>query len=219
MTGELIRNEGAACGSGDSEERSRIKALQAGSEGAFDWLIAQYSPSVYRLTHRILNDPADAADAVQEVFLKIFRNIGEFQGDSSLKTWIYRIAVNTASNQHRWWRRHKEQEFSLDAQESWEDGKRFVPADHTQNPFESLLSRVTQEMVQKAMGRLGESSRTVLVLREMEDLRYEEIAEILHISLGTVKSRLARARQSLKHELESMMEPAPAGLPVWNPAD
>jgi len=219
VAGEPIWYEEAACDSGDSEERSRIRALQAGSQGAFDWLVAQYSPSVYRLTHRILNDPADAADAVQEVFLKVFRNIGEFQGDSSLKTWIYRIAVNTASNQHRWWRRHKEQEFSLDAQESGEDRNRFVPADNAQNPFESLLSRETQEMVQKAMGRLGESSRTVLVLREMEDLRYEEIAEILHISLGTFKSRLARARQSLKHELESMMEPAPAGLPVWNPAD
>ena len=115
-----------------------------------------------------------------------------------MKTWIYRIAVNTASNQHRWWRRHKEQEFSLDAQESREDGKRFVPADHAQNPFESLLSRETQEMVQIAMGRLTESSRTVLVLREMEDLRYEEIAEILHISLGTVKSRLARALSQLR---------------------
>jgi len=200
------------------DEKFRVRELQAGSQDAFDWLIVQYSGPVYRLAHRMLSDPADAADAVQEVFLKVFRNIGEFQGESSLKTWIYRIAINTAANQNRWWRRHKEQEFSLDADE---DGERecFTPADHTLNPFESLLSRETQEMVQQAMQRLSESSRTVLVLREMEGLSYDEVAEILHISLGTVKSRLARARQSLKQELESAMEPAPVRLPILHPAE
>lgn len=201
------------------DERSRIQALQAGSEEAFDWLIGQYASSVFRLAYRILNDHADAADAVQEVFLKVFRSIGEFQGDSSLKTWIYRIAVNTAANQNRWWRRHKEQECSLDAQTPGGGGTCFIPVDRAQNPFESLLSRETQEIVRKAMGSLAEDFRTVLVLREMESLSYEEIAEILHISLGTVKSRLARARQALKSELESLLEPAPARLPVWTPAE
>jgi RNA polymerase sigma-70 factor (ECF subfamily) len=202
----------------DEEERARIIALQAGSEEAFDWLIACYAPSVFRLAARILRDPADAADAVQDIFLKVFRGIGQFQGDSSLKTWIFRIAVNTAANQNRWWRRHKEQEFSLDAEENGAGEKSFVVADHAPDPFESLLSRETQEMVQTAMSRLPESSRTMLVLREMEGLSYEEMAGILHISLGTVKSRLARARHSLKHELELMMEPSPSRVPVLNPA-
>jgi len=203
----------------DAEERARIQALRAGSEEAFDWLIAKYSPAVFRLAHRILNDRADAADAVQDVFLKVFRSIGEFQGESSLKTWIYRIALNTAANQNRWWRRHKEQEFSLDAEDGADGEIGFTPADHGRNPFESLLSRETQELVQKAMDHLPACSRTVLVLREMEDLSYDEIAEILHVSLGTVKSRLARARLALKCELESMMDRAPASLPVWNPAE
>lgn len=216
MAEELSFFKAAADHFRDAEERSRIEALQAGSQEAFDWLIAQYTPSVFRLAHRILNDPDDAADAVQEVFLKVFRNIGEFQGESSLRTWIYRIVVNTAANQNRWWRRHKEQEFSLDGQQDGESEKSFVPADKAQNPFESLLSRETQEIVRKAMGRLTESSRAVLVLREMEGLSYEEIAEIMHISLGTVKSRIARARQSLKCELEAMMEPAPSRLPAWD---
>lgn len=206
-------------GLGEPDEKSRIRSLQTGSEEAFNWLIAQYAAPVFRLAYRILNDHADAADAVQEVFLKVFRSIGEFQGDSSLKTWIYRITVNTASNQNRWWRRHKEQEYSLDAPQRGEKELCFVPVDQAQNPFESLLSRETQEMVRTAMASLPECFRTVLILREMESLSYEEIAEILHISLGTVKSRLARARQALKSELEPLMESGPARLPVWNPAE
>ncbi|MBI2815884.1 MAG: sigma-70 family RNA polymerase sigma factor [Acidobacteria bacterium] len=204
---------------GEPDEKSRIRSLQAGSEEAFDSLIAEYTAPVFRLAYRILNDRADAADAVQEVFLKVFRNIGEFQGDSSLKTWIYRITVNTAANQNRWWRRHKEQEYSLDAPQPGDNDSYFVPVDQAQNPFESLLSRETQEMVRTAMASLPDCFRTVLVLREMESLSYEEIAEILHISLGTVKSRLARARQALKSELESLIESGPARFPVWNPAE
>ena len=219
MTGEWKLVQGIGSQSGELEDSSRIDALRAGSEEAFDWLIAQYGPALYRLAYRILNDRAEAADAVQEVFLKVFRSIKDFHGDSSLKTWIYRIAVNTASNQRRWWRRHKEQECSLDAQHGEDGEKGFIPADNGRNPFESLLSRETQELVQKAMARLPESSRTVLVLRELEGLSYEEIAEVLHISLGTVKSRLARARQSLKTELGLILEPAPASLPVLSPAE
>lgn len=203
----------------NADETARIRALQAGSEEAFDWLIAEYTPAVFRLANRILNDHAEAADIVQEVFLKVFRSVREFQGDSTLKTWIYRITVNTAANQNRWWRRHKEQEFSLDAKENGECETYFVPADHARSPFDSLLSLETQQMVRKALDRLPPCSRTVLVLREMEELSYEEIADILHISLGTVKSRLARARLALKCELESMMEQAPASAPVWNPAE
>ncbi len=197
---------------GDEEERAWIRELQAGSEEAFDWLIA-------RLASRILNDPADSADVAQEVFIKVFRSIEKFQGNCSLKTWMYRITVHTAVNQNRWWYRHREREFSLDAGRNGErELKGFSPASR-QSPFESLLSRETQEMVWKALQRLPESSRTVLVLREIEGLAYEEVAEILHVSLGTVKSRLARARQSLKLELESLMQPAPVRMPVWNPAE
>ena len=206
---------------GDEQERSRIRELQAGSEQAFEWLIAQYGQPVFRLASRILNDHADSADVAQEVFIKVFRSIGKFQGNCSLKTWMYRITVHTAVNQNRWWRRHREREFSLDAGRNGEREltlKYFPPAS-VQSPLESLLSRETQSMVWKALQRLPEASRTVLVLREMEGLAYDEVAGILHISLGTVKSRLARARQSLKLELESLMQPAPARMPVWNPAE
>lgn len=201
------------------QEVCRIQALQAGSEEAFNLLIAEYAPAVYRLAYRLLNERADASDTVQEVFLKVFRNIAGFQGHCSLKTWIYRITVNTASNQNRSWRRHREQECPLEAPES--EGRQEVRAcaDDHPNPFESAASHETQEMVQKAMERLKEPWRMILVLREVEGLSYDEMAEILHISVGTVRSRLARARQSLKRELESVMEPAPHGLPVWSPAE
>ncbi|MBI4459689.1 MAG: sigma-70 family RNA polymerase sigma factor [Acidobacteria bacterium] len=204
----------------ETEETFRITQLQAGSEEAFDRLVAEFAPSLYRLACRLLNDPADAADVVQEVFLKVFRSIGQFQGTCSLKGWLYRITVNTVANQNRWWRRHREPERSLDASETeGGDLKDFLADENMPTPFQSLVSRETQELVQTALARLTESSRTILVLREMEGLSYEEVAEILHLSLGTVKSRLARARQSLKEELEAMLEPAPGSVPAWTPAD
>ena len=195
-----------------------FRALQAGSEEAFNWLIAQYAPLVYGLAYRLLSDPANAPDAVQEVFLKVFRNIEHFQGDCALKTWLYRIAVNTISNQNRWWRRHREPELPLDSENRGSREASFFSTGNRGNPFESLLSRETQEMVRKAMLRVSAPYRTALVLKEMEGLSYEEMAEVLHVPLGTVKSRLARARRSLKQELESMMEPAPRGAPLWSPA-
>jgi len=200
------------------EERQRVRALQSGSEEAFNELIAEYTPLVYRLSYRLLRDPADAPDALQEVFLKVFRNIEQFQGECSLKTWLYRIAVNTISNQNRWWRRHRGPELPLDSEEciSSEDG--LLATDNRDNPFETLLCRETQEIVRRAMGRLAAPYRTVLVLKEMEGLDYEEMAAVLHLPMGTVKSRLARARRSLKQELEWMMEPALRGVPQWSPA-
>src|SRR5881227_2196217 len=101
--------------SGRAAEASIIAELKAGSENAYEWLIAHYHQPVYGLVYRILNDPADAADTTQEVFLKVFRGINRFNGQASLKTWIYRIALHEASNQRRWWFRHKRKEFSMEA--------------------------------------------------------------------------------------------------------
>jgi RNA polymerase sigma-70 factor (ECF subfamily) len=198
-------------------DHERILQLQAGSEDAFHGLVSEYAAPVYRLACRLLNDPADASDVVQEVFLKVYRSIGQFHGECSLKTWLYHVAVNTIWNQNRWWRRHREKECTLDTRS--ESGEESQPvADETPSPFELLAAHETQEIVQKALLRLSELHRMVLVLREMEDLSYEEVAAILNVSQGTVKSRLARARQSLKRELEAMMEPAPHVAPAWNPA-
>lgn len=219
LVNELHLSRPSAGSSGELAETERVQQLQAGSEEAFDWLVAQYAPLVYRLAHRLLNDPSDSSDTVQEVFLKVFRSIGHFQGDCSLKTWICHITVNTASNQNRWWRRHRGPECTLEGPEEETGRESLSAASEAPSPFESVLSQETQAIVQKALLRVSESHRLVLVLKEMEGLSYEEVAEILRLSLGTVKSRLARARQSLKRELEAMMEPAPRGVPVWNPAE
>ncbi len=98
-----------------AEEASVIEELKSGSEEAYSWLIAHYHQPVYSLVYRILGDPADAADTTQEVFLKVFRGMKRFNGESSLKTWLYRIAVHEASNQRRWWFRHKSRETSMEA--------------------------------------------------------------------------------------------------------
>jgi len=161
-----------------------------------------------------LDDPGDAADVVQEVFLKIFRNIGSFRQDSSLKTWIYRIAVNEAKNHRRWFSRHRRQEIGLETDARGEPDERapnqWLP-DPGRSPFELALDRETQEMIEAALLEVNPKFRAALVLREIEGLSYEEIAEVLEVSLGTVKSRILRGREALKKCLAERLEPNSAG--------
>jgi RNA polymerase sigma-70 factor (ECF subfamily) len=188
-----------------AEEATLVAELQAGSELAFGLLIAQYSQPVYSMIARSLRDPADAADVTQEVFVKVFRHIGSFHGDSSLRTWIYRIALHEASNQRRWWSRHKRQELTLDAQQENEDGEAFslgeTLASNTDSPFQCAVQSEAKEQVAAALRTLPEAFRTVVILREIEGFGYEEIAEMLNVNLGTVKSRLTRGRIALREAL------------------
>ena len=193
-----------------SEEQSLVTDLKAGSETAFTLLIAQYSRPVYSLIARSLRDPADAADVTQEVFVKVFRNIHKFHGEASLRTWIYRIAVHEASNQRRWWTRHKQQETTLDDTRESEDGETFSLADmlatRDASPFENVAREQTRQRVEVALQQIPEVFRTAVVLREIEGFAYEEIAEILQISVGTIKSRLMRGRASLREALRGSYE-------------
>src|SRR5499427_7844390 len=116
MAGAVTLGNVASAIGVNAEEASLVAELKAGSEDAYDWLIARYHQPIYSLVYRILSDPADAADTTQEVFLKVFRGMKHFHGESSLKTWIYRIALHEASNQRRWWFRHKSKELSMEAQ-------------------------------------------------------------------------------------------------------
>lgn len=185
-----------------TEEASLIADLKAGSEEAFALLIAQYHQPLYSLIARSINDPADAADITQEVFLKVFRSIRGFNGDSSLRTWLYRIALHQASNQRRWWSRHKRQEVTIDSSEtdSEEDGHSFsvLLQDASASPFDRAAQSEIRARVEEALRQLPEAYRTVTVLRELEGFSYEEIAEILDVQVGTVKSRLTRGRQALR---------------------
>ncbi len=187
------------------EEASIVAELQSGSDEAYNWLVAHYHQPIYSLVYRILSDPSDAADTTQEVFLKVFRGIKRFNGQSSLKTWLYRIAVHEASNQRRWWFRHKSKETSMEAQEDGE-GNAFgicdKLADQGESPLELLAHEEVRSRVEQELRQIAEPFRTVVLLRDIEGLSYEEIAEVLQISLGTVKSRLIRGRDALKKRLE-----------------
>jgi RNA polymerase sigma-70 factor (ECF subfamily) len=188
-----------------AEEASIIAELKAGSEEAYSWLIAHYHQPIYSLVYRIVHDPADAADTTQEVFLKVFRGIKRFNGESSLKTWLYRIAIHEASNQRRWWFRHKRQESSMISMED-ENGNSYglgdTLADPGESPFELLAHEEIRARVEVELRQVSEPYRTVLLLRDIEGLSYEEIADVLQVSLGTVKSRLIRGRDALKKRLE-----------------
>ena len=201
-----------------AEEATLVAELKAGSENAFALLIAQYSQPIYSMIARSMRDPADAADVTQEVFVKVFRHIGSFHGDSSLRTWIYRIALHEASNQRRWWSRHKRQELTLDAQQENEDGEAFCLGDtlasNVESPFECAVQSQAKEQVAAALRNIPEAFRTVVVLREIEGFGYEEIAEMLNVNLGTVKSRLTRGRTALREALrKDAAEPSSSCLP------
>lgn len=200
-----------------AEEQGLIEELKAGSEQAFALLIAQYSHPVYSLIARSLRDPADAADVTQEVFVKVFRNISSFHGEASLRTWIYRIALHEASNQRRWWGRHKRQELTIDAVQENEEGEPYCLADalaaNDASPFDCAARAEMRERVENALRTLPDAFREVVVLREIEGFGYEEIAEVLNVNLGTVKSRLTRGRAALREALShdgGMAKCAPA---------
>jgi RNA polymerase sigma-70 factor (ECF subfamily) len=207
MAGALTLGDlASAIGVRDAGEEATIVAeLKAGSEAAYAWLIGEFQRPVYGLIYRMVSDPADAADTTQEVFLKVFRGMNHFHGESSLKTWIYRIALHEAANRKRWWFRHKAHETSIEPAEAEglnsDDAMQTALTDHRDSPFENVAHHEVQRRVETELRKVAEPYRTALILRDLEDMSYEEIAEILQISLGTVKSRITRGRQALKQRL------------------
>ncbi len=185
-----------------------LAGLRAGEESAFETLVENYQQPVYNLVHRLVRDPAETSDVVQEVFLKIFRKVNSFRGESSLRTWIYRIAVNEVHNYSRWQIRHCGQEVGLEG-----DGDSRCPCDLLPaadgSPYEYVLDRERHRLIEAALADLNPNYRSVIVLRDIEDLSYEEIAEILQLPIGTVKSRILRGREALRRELEKQLELEP----------
>ncbi len=201
----------------NSEEAAIVSDLKAGSEDAYSWLVAHYHGPIYGLLYRMLRDPSDASDVTQEVFLKVVRGIKGFNGQSSLKTWLYRIALHEASNQRRWWVRHKRQELSIEspalgnenADGDGERDRRGMEAwlvDGGDSPLQDLMHEEVRARVEAALAKVAEPFRTVVILRDIEACSYEEVAQIVQISLGTVKSRLARGRQAMRKQLQSYVD-------------
>ena len=185
-----------------SEEAAFVAELQAGSEEAFTYLLAVYQNPVYALVSHIIENETDAADVLQDVFVKVFKGIHHFHGGSSLKTWIYRIAVHEASNHRRSWiRRHLREPISLDERSQDTGGCPTELRDRADTPYQALQLAERQDMVKRALASLAQPYRTVVVLREIEGLSYEEIAGIVGVTEGTVKSRLMRGRELLRRKL------------------
>ena len=186
------------------DEAELVHELQAGSETAFDWLVTHYHAPVYNLLLGMLGDTSDAADGSQEVFLKAFRGIRKFRQGSSLKTWLYRIAIREALNHKRWFKRHLQKNVSIDAEPA-EGQARIEIEDLAATPFEQLASREIHTAVQGALQQVPDVFRSAVILRDLEGLSYEEVAEVLECTVGTVKSRILRGRRALKEILEPLL--------------
>jgi RNA polymerase sigma-70 factor, ECF subfamily len=195
-----VKNAGAIGWSEvESGEAALIARCTIGDEAACAELVAAHQRMVYGLAFNLLGNRDDALDLSQDVFLRVFRTLSSFRGRSALRTWIYRIVVNQARNRQRWWRRrHRAEQVSLD-----DYLRNFGDLEARQDilPDRLLASKETAAKIWQAMDRLPFEQRTALILREVDGLRYDEIAYSLDVAVGTVKSRLTRARQALRAEL------------------
>ena len=205
--------------SADSDDLRLVESLRTGAAQAYEELLRRFQQPAYALALRLLGDPSEASDVVQEVFLKVFRNVGSFRGQSSLKTWIYRITVNEAHNARRWFFRHRRREVELDSDpqeaRSWKDT---IP-DGCVSPYDAAFEREQHVMLEAALDKLTPIFREAVVLRDITGMSYEEIAEVLGVSLGTVKSRILRGREALRVELVGRLQDRPAPRLVPNAAE
>lgn len=187
----------------EPREIALSERLRAGEMEAFAELVTEFQPLVYSVTLRIVRDPEEARDVTQETFLRIYRNFDRFRGEASLKTWVCRIAVNQALNSQRWWKRRRRAETqSLDEPLLEETNDRVslgaTLASNAASPEAAALAHEQQRQLERALGELKKDFRIAVALRDIEGMSYEEIASILEISVGTVKSRIARGREMLR---------------------
>ena len=189
-------------------EEQFIERLRRGDAAAFEQLVNERSGEIYGLLYRLTENSEEARDLTQETFLRAFQSIGHFRGDADLKTWIYRIAINQARNRWRWWRRRRrDSTVSIDSTNV--DGRptlvATLRANSSSDPEQATLARERESALRTALGSVRRVYREAVVLRDIEGFSYEEIAATLEISVGTVKSRLARGRQELRQKLEGSL--------------
>jgi RNA polymerase sigma-70 factor (ECF subfamily) len=184
-----------------------VERVQRGDKAAFDLLVSKYQRKIFRLLSRLVRDPAEIEDVAQEAFVKAYRALPNFRGESAFYTWLYRIAINTAKNylvsQGR--RAPTTTENDIEDAETFDDGEHLRDLN---TPDSMLLSKQVAEAVNRAIDRLPEDLRTAIVLRELEGLSYEEIAESMNCPIGTVRSRIFRAREAIALELRPILDTA-----------
>jgi RNA polymerase sigma-70 factor, ECF subfamily len=181
-----------------------IERLKLGEESAFNELVDSYSPDIFALLMRLTNNSEDAHDLTQETFLRVLRSIKSFRGDSGLKTWLFRIAINESKNRWRWWKRRKLDFIdSIDAENEFSERSiRETLASDSPTPEAVLLQSERESHLNKALAELPVAFREVVILRDIEGMQYEEIAVALSTNVGTVKSRLSRGREDLRKRLK-----------------
>jgi len=189
-------------GSSD-QDAALVRAIQAGDMAAFDQLVLKHKDKLFNMVYWFLGDYQEANDCAQDTFIKVFKSLKKFRFESSFSTWLYRIAINTCKNKlkssaYRW----KKKTVSLENPESSKDGGLFFEIkDDSPSPVNELEKKERSTLIQKAINSLPEEQNRVILLRDIQGLSYQEIVDITGLNLGTVKSRLARARLELRNKL------------------
>lgn len=189
-------------------DRELVALSQGGDETAFEELVQRHQQRAVNVAYQLLRNEEDAVEVAQDAFVRIYRSLSGFRGECEFTTWLHQIVVNLARNKHRWWwRRGRQVTASLDAPTETEDGAMSQQVAAPTDPADVELAKAefVRTLGQK-MGELPAKFREVLVLRNVEDLSYEEIAVVLRCSVGTVKSRIARAREAMREAMEEELQ-------------
>lgn len=185
-------------------DQQLVERIQRGDKAAFDLLVSKYQRKIFRLLSRLIRDPNEIEDVAQEAFIKAYRALPKFRGESAFYTWLYRIAINTAKN----WLVSQRRRAPTSTEADIEDAETFDDGEHLRDlntPDSMLLTRQVADAVNRAIERLPEDLKTAIVLRELEGLSYEEIAETMNCPIGTVRSRIFRAREAIAEELRPVL--------------
>jgi RNA polymerase sigma-70 factor (ECF subfamily) len=185
-------------------DRILVDRFRQGDQSAFEQMVSRYWGRIYAMVHQLLRNPEDAEEVTQDTFIRAHRGLVNFRGESAFSTWLYQIATNLARNRYwYWWRRRRDQTVSFDQPIGGDNEATLaevIPAE-LETPEDATVTQEFVNRIAECMGKLSPKHREILVLRNVKNLSYEEIAEILQISVGTVKSRIARARESLRAKM------------------
>ncbi|MDX2188075.1 MAG: sigma-70 family RNA polymerase sigma factor [Opitutaceae bacterium] len=185
-------------------DRLLVERFKGGDSAAFDEMVGRYWDRIYAMVHQLLRNEQDAEEVTQDAFIRAHRGLVNFRGDSAFSTWLYQIATNLARNRYwYWWRRRRDKTLSFDQPVGDENDTTLaevIPSD-AETPGDITVTQELVDRIAEGMEKLGRKHREILILRNVKNLSYEEIATILGISVGTVKSRIARAREALREKM------------------